>query len=504
MSTMNIAIIGGVVLLVLMLVQMRRSNAAESPSSSRGRGRGERRRRRGKDAPPAPPEPMPLAAAAGQTAATSMAEPFSAPAAEWPSSDDPAPEMWPPAAEAPPVEWPPVNDPSEPTLMSDPPAEPAFDAPEVDAAESAAAWADDELVTEPGWPMPGEVDVAWSPPAMQESIGMAPTIAPPVVTDSAPAWTEEIAAATTTAAPEHLEWLSAEPAEEEAPVWAPTQAEPEPEPELIWAAEAEADEPAPEPRAWGEPADPAPAWNAVEPAPAWDVQEPVDLDAGYDAQPTGEFPAIQFPEDEPQLAPEFPHGFEEDDFSLPEVELVAIAPAFESPPFPEFSHEPETDLEPVAFWDEPSAQVESTLEPQPVAIAVEEADSASEPPVAWWDDAPEPQPTSDLASGDGVGPSGRFALGGFAMQPGQHALGGVTFRVELAEAPAAWVVCGESDQIPTGTLALVLDGTINCAAEGLEVVMEPGFAPTTQGFTVRAAALAAGPFAVSGSFHLSE
>ena len=90
------------------------------------------------------------------------------------------------------------------------------------------------------------------------------------------------------------------------------------------------------------------------------------------------------------------------------------------------------------------------------------------------------------------------------MQPGQHALGGVTFRVEAAEAPSAWVVCDGFDQVPTGTLALVLDGTINCAAEGLEVVMEPGFAPTTQGFTVRAAALAAGPFAVSGSFHLSE
>jgi hypothetical protein len=32
--------------------------------------------------------------------------------------------------------------------------------------------------------------------------------------------------------------------------------------------------------------------------------------------------------------------------------------------------------------------------------------------------------------------------------------------------------------------------------------MDPGFAPTTQGFTVRVSALAGGPFAASGSFRV--
>jgi hypothetical protein len=56
-----------------------------------------------------------------------------------------------------------------------------------------------------------------------------------------------------------------------------------------------------------------------------------------------------------------------------------------------------------------------------------------------------------------------------------------------------------ADPVP-GTLVLALDGAINCAPEDLEVVMEPGFAPTPDGFTVRVSASAAGPFAASGTF----
>jgi hypothetical protein len=89
------------------------------------------------------------------------------------------------------------------------------------------------------------------------------------------------------------------------------------------------------------------------------------------------------------------------------------------------------------------------------------------------------------------------------MQPGQHSLGGVTFRAELDAAPSDWTVGGSiDDDAPAGTLVLVLDGAINCAPQGLEVVMDPGFAPTTQGFTVRVSALAAGPFAASGTFRM--
>jgi hypothetical protein len=61
---------------------------------------------------------------------------------------------------------------------------------------------------------------------------------------------------------------------------------------------------------------------------------------------------------------------------------------------------------------------------------------------------------------------------------------------------------GPVDGAAPGTLVLSLDGAINCDAEGLEVVTEPGFAPTGQGFTVRVQARDQGPFAASGTFHI--
>ena len=74
MSVMNIAIAGGVVLLVLLLAKMRREKGVEKAPKAgkapRGRGRG---RRKNRNAPPAPPEPMPLAAAADAVAPTDEA-----------------------------------------------------------------------------------------------------------------------------------------------------------------------------------------------------------------------------------------------------------------------------------------------------------------------------------------------------------------------------------------------------------------------------------------------
>jgi hypothetical protein len=77
----------------------------------------------------------------------------------------------------------------------------------------------------------------------------------------------------------------------------------------------------------------------------------------------------------------------------------------------------------------------------------------------------------------------------------------VSFRAGLPSAPVAWAVGPVASPAP-GTLVLMLDGAINCAPEDLEVVMEPGFAPTSEGFTVRVSAAAAGPFAASGTFRL--
>lgn len=465
MSTMNIAIVGGVVLLILALVKMRRSKTGDATPPGRGRARGKRRRRRGRDAPPAPPEPMPLAAAAGQTAATAATEPMSPPATEWPPPDEPAPEQWPPADETSPVEWPPVDEPQAswdgtPEPGSGPRHQDEEPAPAAPAASS--GWADDELVTEPGWPMPGEVDVAWSPPPLEQSIGTAPpqgvaTAAPDPVTS----WNDEAAA---TAAPADLEWLSAEPAEQDEPAWAPMASEPEPEPqpepepEPVWAPAQEVSEAAEESFAWGGPPEAEQPWQPAEEVPApsgeWEI-DPVDR---YDAQPTGEIPVVRIPEDEqPQ----------------PEEQVVLDPPSFAPP-------------------------VAAAIAPEPEPVA------PFAPAEAWWDDQPAGVAVADAGSppADDGASTGRFALGGFAMQPGQQALGGVTFRVDLAEAPSAWVIAKASDDAPAGTLALVLDGAINCASEGLEVVMESGFAPTTQGFTVRVAALAAGPFAASGTFRV--
>ena len=127
----------------------------------------------------------------------------------------------------------------------------------------------------------------------------------------------------------------------------------------------------------------------------------------------------------------------------------------------------------------------------------EDEEPAGEP-VAWWD---EEDPAAVTAGPPAGASSGRWALGGFAAQPGQHALGGVQFREELAEAPAGWALAPALDAGP-GTLVLVIDGAINSDGEGVEVVTDPGFAPTPQGFTVRVAAKASGPFAASGTFHV--
>ena len=154
-------------------------------------------------------------------------------------------------------------------------------------------------------------------------------------------------------------------------------------------------------------------------------------------------------------------------------EPVAAEPSFDVPAFeaPAF----EVEAAPVAEDEEPAGE-----------------------PVAWWD---EEDPAAVTAGPPAGASSGRWALGGFAAQPGQHALGGVQFREELAEAPAGWALAPALDAGP-GTLVLVIDGAINSDGEGVEVVTDPGFAPTPQGFTVRVAAKASGPFAASGTFHV--
>ena len=57
--------------------------------------------------------------------------------------------------------------------------------------------------------------------------------------------------------------------------------------------------------------------------------------------------------------------------------------------------------------------------------------------------------------------------------------------------------------VAPGTLVLNVDGCLNCRPEDLAVLMDPGFAPTTDGFSLRLAAAATGPFAASGTYVIS-
>lgn len=490
MSTMNIAIVGGVVLLLLVLIKMRRDSAHDAPAPATGRGRSERRSRRrgkGRNAPPAPPEPMPLAAA-GQSAAPSAGY-DAPPVAEWPPAPEPSAEAWPPA-EAESVAAEPAPEP----VFADAPDAPASEAPVAASSfdDAAAAWPDDELVTEPGWPMPGEVDdLAWN----GSGPGSMPT-APPAPSQPVAAWAEQAATAAPPSA--DLEWMSPEPAADEA-----------------------------EPAAWSAPAEPVDEspWPAEAPEevagiPAWEPQieavDEVDDDAwpphdeGVDAEMTGELPVVAVPE---EPAPGFDDMPADPFAEVDEIAFGDVDAGYAPADVPEIAFAPEPEAAPpVAPGPEAAAEpeVEFSFAPEEVppivtgfAAGVSPAPAADAPApadVAWWDEEPEFVATAPEGLDDPA-LTGRFALGGFALQAGQHALGGVSFRSGLAEAPSAWAVAPADGVVP-GTLVLSLEGAINCAPDGLEVVTDEGFAPTTEGFTVRVAATTAGPFAASGTFRV--
>jgi len=518
MSMLTIAIIAGIILCLVVLIVQRRKE--RDTSSGAGRGKSERKRRRGKKngSPPPPPEPMPLAAAGQSSARTS--DP--GPAPEWSAAtSEPSVAEWPPADDPDPIDWaPPAPQPEPVASQPEPPAPPAPADPQFQAAppitEAEAGWPSDEIVTEPGWPIPGEVDVPWSTPVEE-----------PVGAGAASGWSEQAA---TSAPPADLQWAPPEPAAEEIPQWSPP-AEPAEEEIPQWTPPEEAVQAAP-PVAEAPVQVEEPVWEtSTEDAdPGWETDESYT----DDDQATGPIPVIRDPEPEAAAAPEAEFAMPEDPFDTappePAAPVAETAPAdsleMEFAPFEqdeeiafeEFAAEPELPIEdPVA---EPAA-----LSPEPeIAFAPEEPEIAFAPEeqetVLEWDDAPAeapvaPEPVAQAAvhpivpvaaavaapEADDPARTGRFAIGGFALQPGQQALGGVSFRAELPQAPTAWTVTDRDDLSP-GTLVLQLDGTINCDATVLEVVTDPGFAPTPLGFTVRVAALASGPFAASGTFRV--
>ena len=130
----------------------------------------------------------------------------------------------------------------------------------------------------------------------------------------------------------------------------------------------------------------------------------------------------------------------------------------------------------------------TAVAPMPTAVEV------TSPSLAWW----------DVPSGMESDPRrGRFALGGYALQPGHHVVSGVTFRDGVVPPPTHWVIGPVVGEVAPGTLVLHVDGCLNCRPEDLAVLTDPGFAPTTDGFSLRLAAAATGPFAASGTYVIS-
>ncbi len=618
MSMIQIVAIAGVVVLLALLLKMRhdrqKAGRADTPD-----GRTRRRGRRKKAQAPAPHEPMPLAAATSESAATATEmQPPPAPA-EAPL-DDPVPfSSEPPAAVA-------EEEPRAAVAGEEPPAavaeeEPPF--PPRPVADEPVAGHDD-VVTEPGWPMPGDLDSpfddgdpgaqdrmpawagagageesddtgtewssipsapdisgdgSWPPPPVEvpplgatspegdESVVREPE-APAFGTDDTPQFAQMDAAASISAA----EFASQEPAPsaEAPPAFASADAFVAPDampaappaeaPPAFASADAfvapdamPAAPPAEAPPAFASadafvapdampaapPAEAPPAFasadafvapdampaaHPAEAPPAFEMGPMHDGDAGPgDATP--DFFAVA-DSTVTGTAPEYDVAFrampghhEAQQFEMPSVDAShdapssAVAEAFAAPIAPDPSPVAEGPTAPPAaprFDAEPSAFQAFEAPPAPAAGDVAHSPAQPEPLVgavaapypvrpapegAWWDDEPAPTPSADESR------SGRFALGGFAQAASQDSIGAIAFRHPLPSAPTAWVLGPAAS--PSGVLVLDVQGAINCDPASVEVLMDPGFAPSTEGFTIRARAAAPGPFMVSGTFRVA-
>jgi hypothetical protein len=155
-------------------------------------------------------------------------------------------------------------------------------------------------------------------------------------------------------------------------------------------------------------------------------------------------------------------------------------------------------VNPVWSWSrlQPGATVPSavTVPAVPASVPAPQAMPAAAPGVAWW----------DVPAGAESDPRrGRFALGGYALQAGHQVVSGVTFRDGVVPPPTHWVIGPVMGAVAPGTLVLEVDGCLNCSPGDVEVLMDHGFAPTPEGFSLRLTAAATGPFAASGTFVIS-
>jgi hypothetical protein len=390
-------------------------------------------------------------------------------------------------------EWTNTDAVSEPIAGWDAPAEP--EDVEVPAAESDATWqaeAEEGFDWAAGDAIDGWATSAPSEPAEELASGEAAWEAPE---DETPAWS---AAETTT-------WETPESVEEAAPVatavaeeftvgeWTPAvEDEPVAEvetPEIVWDPVDEVEEVEAVEATFVEP--------VVEAEPvAVTVEEPV-----VEAEPVEE-PAFAFAE------------VELEDFDMQTaVPAMAVAAVSVADPASRWASmapggvtAPRTQSNPVESWTRlrpghgPATNGTNGHAPAATATAVAPAPplpapvEVTSPSLAWWD-VP--------ASMESDPRRGRFALGGYALQPGHQVVSGVTFRDGVVPPPAHWVIGPVVGDVAPGTLVLNVDGCLNCRPEDLAVLMDPGFAPTTDGFSLRLAASATGPFAASGTYTIS-
>lgn len=485
------------------------------------------------------------------------------------------------------------------------------DAPDTDqvevseVAEPAPAMAmasGNGMISEPGWPTPGEV---WAAPDT--------AVSEPAEVGSWQAGTRDDALAALTEAPDAdtSEWATDTSAGfEEAAGWDASAADatvPAAESDATWQAEegeafdwtagdaidgwatsaasASAEDLASGEAAWEAPEDESPSWSAIETA-EWEAMEPVaetaavatavveEFSAGSWEAPAETAAAVVADESEAAIeTPEIvwdPVDEVEDveaemepvvEVAMAEPQVVGTGPAAE----PEMTIVAET---PVAH-DEPVVEGEPVVmaleapQPEQVDVEVPVADAVVADPAARWASmapggvtesrgtsspvdswtrlrpgrtaaasmtgtngprtpdshaaatAVAPMPTAaeltspslawwDVPSGLESDPRrGRFALGGYALQPGHQVVSGVTFRDGVVPPPTHWVIGPAVGQVAPGTLVLHVGGCLNCRPEDLAVLTDPGFAPTTDGFSLRLAAAATGPFAASGTYIIS-
>ena len=158
----------------------------------------------------------------------------------------------------------------EPVAAHAPAPAPVAEEP-VPAPVAGPAWPEDEIVTEPGRPLPGEVDGGWS--------GAAKPVAA-----AGPAWVEEAAAA---APVEEVEWIGADPAAEE---------------EIRSGARRRG-----RGAAWQPPADEVPEWEAAQQeVPEWEAPAPPAAEEEPVQEPTAWEPGPDMPSWQPDEDAEQP------------------------------------------------------------------------------------------------------------------------------------------------------------------------------------------------------